>query len=314
MSYRRLAQKDRYQIEAYLKSGLNQSEIARKLSVHRSTISRERRRLKKSYCGETADEKAKQLRALRNERRFKIKDEMKTLIESKLKNDWSPEQIFGRLKLEGQACASTQTIYRFLERDKQARSLYRGRLRLLRNTRNDHKREGWAPAKPHLGVRKNIIERPVEADRRERIGDYERDTVFGKLNGPFLLTIVDRTSRLTKIAWIERKNAVLIHEATVELLKGLTVRTITNDNGIEFSKHNLTSEVLNVPIYFSNAYRSWERGTNENTNGLIRQYFPKKTPLEKLTRAEVQAIEDRLNSRPRKCLGWKTPFEIHNAA
>ena len=125
------------------------------------------------------------------------------------------------------------------------------------------------------------------------------------------MTIVDRTSRLTKIAKLDSISSTKTHKATKRLLRGLPVRTITNDNGPEFSKYKLTEKEMQVPIYFNQPYCSWQRGTNENTNGLIRQYFPKGFDLSAVELKEINKVEDLLNNRPRKCLGFKTPNEVH---
>jgi len=157
-----------------------------------------------------------------------------------------------------------------------------------------------------------IDDRPQVVEKRRRLGDVERDTMMGTWNGPFLLTVVDRTSRYAKIAWIRRKCSTLVHQATVNLLRNEPVQTITNDNGTEFSKHRLTTKALGAQVYFSRAYRSWERGSNENLNGLLRQYFPRRMNLGNVTRAQIKHAEHQLNNRPRKCLGYRTPSEVHH--
>ena len=158
-----------------------------------------------------------------------------------------------------------------------------------------------------------MAERPKIVDERIRFGDFERDSVQGKFKGPVLLTIVDRLSRLTKIKKVRWINAEATHRATVELLRNLPINTITNDNGSEFADHQLTAKALGADIYFNDPYSSWQRGTNENTNGLIRQYYPKGTDFTKVSDLDVKHLEDLLNNRPRKTLGYKTPNEVQNS-
>lgn len=312
MGYRRLAPRDRYQISAYLQSGQSVREIAFRLGVAPSTISRELRKASTSYDPDAAEEITKLRRASRYRNRMKIRGELREIVETKLREDWSPEQIAGRLKLESKTSISHQTIYRFIAQNSNLG--LRAHLRILRKQRKDRKKEGWKPHPEPLRERLLIEERPKIVDLRNRIGDFERDTVLGKLGGALILTIVDRTSRLVRLALIEKKSSYLIHQATVDLLQNDVVHTITNDNSTEFVHHQRTSVELGAKIYFSRAYRSWERGTNENTNGLLRQYFPRKCAIKADDSLRVRAIEQRLNSRPRKCLGFKTPLEVHLAA
>lgn len=311
MGYRRLAPKDRYQIAAYLQSGLTLRAIAFQLNVHVSTVSRE---IKKTTFGYDPDlsQKITDLRRIwKHQKQRIISGNLRTVVESKLKEDWSPEQISSRLKFEGRKSCSQQTIYRFIKRDHLELKKH---LRILQKQGKDRTKKAWRPHPEPLGERMLIEQRPKVVDERSRLGDFERDTVLGKLNGSLLLTIVDRKSRLTKLALVEKKSSYLIHNKTVELLKNEIVHSITNDNSTEFAQHHLTAMQLNTEIYFSRAYRSWERGTNENTNGLLRQYFPKKTEIGTPTATELKAIELKLNSRPRKCFGWRTPLEVYNSA
>ena len=313
MSYRRLTPKDRYQIEAYLHSRLGIRDIARKLGVEPSTISREIKRVPGDYSAE----KAKIDAALKGERRrrgkFKIKGRLRQRVRNLLLRERSPEQINGRLKLKNKSVISAQSIYRFVLRDKKSGGKLFKKLRLLRKQHLNSMTKPWTPFPKTRTDRVPIDKRPKFIDKRMRIGDLERDTVFGKANGPLLLTIVDRTSRLVRIEPVPRKSASEIHKATMRALKRQKVYTITNDNGTEFAEHVETAKKLRVKVYFSKAYRSWERGTNENMNGLIRQYFKRKRSLANVTRKEIKQVERKLNNRPRKCLGFKTPFEVHNA-
>lgn len=206
---------------------------------------------------------------------------------------------------------SKQSIYRHIERERRKGNRLVKHLRLLRRERQDRKRATWLAPSERLTRRTWIDQRPKVVEKRCRLGDFERDTVFGKLNGPLLLTLIDRRSRYAKLEWLPKKCSTLIHAATVRALKNEVVRTITNDNGTEFVKHELTAKELNTKIYFSRAYRAWERGTNENFNGLLRQYYPRYNCVGHPTRAQLKKVERELNNRPRKVLGWKTPAEVH---
>ena len=309
--YRRLTQGDRYQIEALLQSGLSQRAIARQLGFSSSSIVREVQKVTGQYSPKRAEKQTRKRRQARYEKRYKIRGNIKRLIRRKLFQDQSPEQIVQRLQLKTKRkVISCKTIYRYVDRQKKLRDPLWRHLRILRRERKDRKVPQWRPAGGHLPVRKSILERPKIVERRTRIGDFERDTVLGKFNGAALLTIVDRTSRLVKIAKVEKKTSEQIHRATVKLLKNEIVHTITNDNGHEFFRQEKTEKALETEIYFSQPYRSWERGTNENTNGLLRQYFPREMPIE-ASRRELKRVENLLNNRPRKCLGYKTPLEVH---
>lgn len=313
MGYRRLAPRDRYQIEGFLKSGLGINQIAKALNVSGSTISREIKKSLHSYDAERAQRETNRRIRSRYVARIKIKGVLRGRIESKLKLDWSPEQIAGRLNLEQKASVSHQSIYRFIVRDRLSGGELYKHLRILRRQRKARTAINWKPGCNSIKDRIFIKDRPKHIEHRSRFGDFERDTVFGKFNGPLLLTIVDRKSRLLRLAWIRRKSAQLVHRATARALQYDTVHTITNDNGPEFARHKETASELGAKIYFSHAYRAWERGTNENLNGLLRQYFPRKKSIGYLSRMEVAKIERRLNSRPRKVLGFRTPLEIHNS-
>jgi IS30 family transposase len=309
--YRRLTPGNRYQIEALLNSGQSLRFIARQLGCSASTISRELDkgcwRGETDYLAADAQRVTQSLLHAIHQSTRKIRAETESYIRSKLKLDWSPEQICGRMSLlKMKTKVSYPTIYRYLERNRTLRK----HLRILRKKRKDRKAPQW---RPHWFMldRVPIEKRPKIVEARKRLGDYERDTVLGKRGGPALLTMVDRTSRLLKLAWVPKSTAEHIHRATVSHLKREPHHTITNDNGFEFMYHAKTSKALRVPIYFNRAFHAWERGTNENTNGLLRQYFPKKHDIGQLTWKQINTIEKRLNRRPRKILGYQTPLEVH---
>lgn len=318
--YCRLARRERYQIEVLLKRGDGVRAIALALNRSPSTISRELRRngdplVYRAYWATAAEERTQRIRH-RDRAEIRLIDsdsEMKSRIRECLSCDWSPEQISGSMRRRKWGFyASYSTIYRFIYRD----ALYGGDLwKKLRKPRKKRMRMQYLKYRPNQGKILNrvfIEHRPKVIEKRARRGDWERDTVRGSKHEPVILSIVDRKSRLTRLALLEKKSSRDVHLATVRLLhRDPHVKSVTNDNGREFSWHEETSESLRRPIFFTHPHCSWERGTNENTNGLIRQYFPKGSDFSKLTQAQVQAVEDLLNQRPRKCLEYKTPYEAH---
>lgn len=312
MSYQRLTLKERYQIQTYLDSCLSLRGIARKLKVSPSTISNEIAKCGIIYDAEVAQEITSQRNLSRRFGRYKIKGRLKVVIKQKLSMKWSPEQISGRLKFEGRDAISHQSIYRYIERDKSAGGRIFKHLRILRKQRKDRKSINWQPFYDSRQERTHISKRPKIVEKRRRLGDWERDLVFGKVNETLLLTMTDRVSRLNRLELIRKKCSKLVHKGTLKGLKFERVKSITNDNGKEFAMHKETSVKLKAPCYFARPYRSWERGTNENANGLLRQYFPRKTSMKGLTAKQVKQVERQLNNRPRKILGYKTPFEVHH--
>lgn len=315
MGYLRLTQVDRYQIEALITSGLGIREISRQLKRHPSTVLRELRKgfgPNNQYSAQRSERITKKHRHRGHPEMRRIQGEIQSYVLAKLSLDWSPEQITGRMRLEERDSISHATIYRYIERDRVAHGQLWRHLRILRKAGRDKKRVTWKP-KLYLPDRVNIDQRPKIVEKRLRLGDYERDTVLGKRGKSVLLTAVDRTSRLLKLALVKKNTGDAVHSATVSLLRNEPLHTITNDNGFEFIRHRKTTQKLSAQVYFNNRYRSWERGTNENTNGLLRQYFPKKTDIGYPSRRAVNAIARRINTRPRKTLGFRTPLEIHQS-
>lgn len=312
MGYHRLTLRERYRIEALIESGKSIRQTAKALNRSPSTISRELKRLRGRYDASCADQRAFFLKTKPQLNRRMVVGPVKAHIVKKLREDWSPEQISGRMRLENNSLChpSHQTIYRFIYEDRRLGGKLFKHLRILRRQRKDRKVAKYGTYS-HMVKRRMIDERPKIVEKRARLGDFERDTVLGKFNGSVLLTIVDRTSRLLKLAWLPKKTAREAHEATVKLLKHESVCTITNDNGGEFRRHALTEQELQTKVYFSKAYCSWERGTNENLNGLLRQYYPRSQDIGKPTPSELRRVQERLNNRPRKCLGYQTPNEVH---
>ena len=312
MKYTQLTLEKRYQISALIKAGLNQKNIALELNVHPSTISRELRRnrdITRGYNAELAQIKSAKVEKQKNKRDSLTKTIQK-YIRAKLKKDWSPEQISGRMKLDTGMYVVHETIYRYIYANKaNGGKLYKS---LRHKNKKYHKRSNQYQSRGTIIGRVMIDKRPKEVEKKSRIGDWEIDTVVGKDHKGFLVTVVDRKSKFTMIKGVPSKHAEVVTQALIEMItpvKHIT-HTITSDNGKEFAYHKQVSDALNTNFYFANPYHSWERGLNEHTNGLIRQYLPKKSEFIGVSKEEIIMIQNRLNHRPRKILGYKTPYEV----
>ena len=308
-SYIQLTEEKRYQIYAYMKAGHNQSETARLIGVDKSKVSRELKRNQglRGYRPKQAHQRAGQRQA--NKVTIRIEPETWGWVKKLLREEWSPEQISGRLKREQGLEVSHETIYQYVYRDKrEGGDLYRH----LRCQRKRKKRYGSHSTRGLIPGRVSIDERPAVVDRKNRFGDWELDTVIGKNHQQAIVTITERKSKLALFAKVERKTADLVRDAIISLLEPIKdwVKTLTADNGKEFAGHLAVAEELEADFYFAHPYASWERGLNENTNGLLRQYFPKKTDFRQVSENEINKAMDKLNNRPRKTLGYKTPNEI----
>jgi len=308
MSYTQLTQEQRYQIHALLKMGHQQTEIATYLEVHKSTISRELHRNQglRGYRPKQAHQKAM---SRRNHARRRIQAETWILIEAKLRQEWSPEQISGWLKRQVAVEISHEWIYQYILADKHAGgTLYRH----LRCQKKRRKRYGSYDHRGKLPNRVSIEERPAIVDQRQRIGDWEADTIVGKGHRQAIVSLTERKSRLVLLQKVDRRTADLVRDAMIGLLQPFTehLHTITADNGKEFAEHECISSALKTDFFFAHPFAAWERGTNENMNGLIRQYIPKGRQFDTITDHDLLFIIDRLNHRPRKCLDFRTPFEV----
>jgi len=309
MSYAQLTREQRYQIYALMKAGHNQTRIAILVGCHKSTISRELRRNcgQKGYRPYQADELAfdRQCDAYR----ARIAGQTWQQVERLLRQDWSPEQIAGRLKLEKQPTVSHECIYLHVYADKRRGGTLH---RHLRSQKKQRKRYSGYIRRGQIPNRTSIEQRPQIVASKRRYGDWEADTIIGARHQGGILSLVERKSKLTRLHKIESKGAREVKDTSIALLGPLVdrVHTITVDNGKEFCQHEQITAALHAPIYFAHPYASWERGLNENTNGLVRQYFPKKHDFARITNAEVGRVEDLLNDRPRKTLGYRTPNEV----
>jgi IS30 family transposase len=309
--YHHLTQRQRYIIEDLKSLGKSKSEISREVGVNRSTITREFNRnsnQKGGYKALGAQGYANHRRLTSAECRHKIEGLLEELVTEKLSLGWSPEQICGRLKLEGRWQLSHETIYRWIytQQPGYKTALRFGRRRQKRVLRN--KRRGLEKY-----PRKLIDQRPSQANKRSELGHWERDLLEGLRGETSLLVLNDRKSRLTKIIKVESHHCLHVNDQTVKAIGDHACETVTNDNGIEFGKYEDLETKLSVPVYYCHAYSSWERGTVENTNGLIRQFYPKKTNFNKVSQEHIKSVEQNLNSRPRKIFNFRTPEEIHYA-
>ncbi len=307
MNYQQLTQEQRYQIYALRKASFNQTEIASEIGVHKATVSREVRR----GCGGRGyrPTQAQALAAARLGRRARLRIEPETWqqVTNLLAQQWSPAQISGRLKLEGQPTVSHERIYQYIYADKRAG----GVLHLnLRSQKQRRKRYGSYDRRGQLPARRSIDDRPAIVDRKERCGDWEADTIIGRHHQQAIVSLVERKSKLVRLAKVVRNTAELVGRALTTQLASLTVKTITSDNGREFAQHQQVAAHLSADFYFAHPYSSWERGLNENTNGLVRQYFPKKSEFSQITDRQLNKVVERLNNRPRKTLGYQTPHEV----
>ena len=311
MNYNQLTENERYQIYALKKAGLSQQEIAEQLKRNPSTVSREliRNRGLRGYRPRQAQQLSDKRRKTAKKAR-KITDEVKEKVEALIRQELSPQQVVGYFRKHEGLSVHHETIYRLIYADKQNGGTLYEHLRVI--SKPYRKRYGSYDRRGKIRNRVSIEERPAVVERRNRIGDWEGDTVIGKGRKGALLTLVERKSLYTVIRRLTGKHADLLAEAAINAMTDMKekVKTITFDNGLEFSAHELIAEGLETDIYFAHPYASWERGINENTNGLIRQYFPKDTNFNEVTDEEVQFVMDRLNARPRATRDFKSPNEI----
>jgi IS30 family transposase len=309
MSYAQLTRDQRYQIYLLKKAGHNQSEIAAAIGRHKSTISRELQR----NCGSTAYY-PKQANDLARERQGiasapRIMPQTWQRVERFLHQDWSPEQITGRLKLEKQPSVSHEWIYQYIYKEKRRGGALHQH---LRSQKKQRKRYSGYIRRGQIPNRTSIEQRPKIVASKRRYGDWEADTIVGGRHKGGILSVVERKSKLTRLRKLATKGAAELKDNCVALLRPLAakVHTVTVDNGKEFCEHEQIAAALHARIYFAHPYASWERGLNENTNGLVRQYFPKKSDFVPITNAELHRVAELLNNRPRKTLGYRTPNEV----
>lgn len=296
--------------------------IAKKISRSASTISRElkRNKMNEEYSAVKAQSQYEIRRKKCKPRRLLESKLLKQLIQHFIvEEQWSPEQISARLKLENATvCISYSTIYREIYAGNlELRKLSggeRGIARKLRHRGKTRHTKNHQETRGKIKVSNSIHDRPLEANNRSTIGHWEADTMAGKTGSSCLVTLTDRHSRFLLSGKVDKKLSQLVSNKIIELLSVFpkeSIRSITPDRGKEFSKHpQVTDSLNNVPFYFSDPHSPWQRGTNENTNGLLREYLPKGQEMNSYTASEIQQFTNKLNKRPRKCLNWRTPFEV----
>lgn len=318
MGYKHLNYQKRCQILAFWKAGYTQRNIAKEIGVHESTISRELKRnitfvrsklgmwqYKPDYAQVNAKENHK-----KKNKFIKFTDEAKTFVREKLQQNWSPDQISGYAKRHNLFFISGEWIYQFILKDKiKGGKLY---LHMRHQNKKYRKRYGSPKRQGPIKNRCFIDERPQIVNEKKRIGDWEIDTIIGKQQKQAVVSIVERVSKKTILRKVETKTAAKVSEAIVEGLKSCpgSVFTITADNGSEFAYHENISKELHAEFYFAHPYSSWERGLNENTNGLVRQYLKKGSSFTGVTDEHLAFIAEQLNNRPRRSLGYASPNEV----
>ncbi len=314
--YRHLTHEERCQIGALKESGLSDGAIAARLGRDRSSVWRELRRNggDSGYSPGEAQGRAEARRGAASSNPRKMTPDRWARVEGLLAEGWSPEQVAGRLRLEGGWTVGRQWTSEHVRADRKAGGgLF---LLLRRRGRKPNWRGGRHSGRGHIPGRVDISERPDEVERKERVGDREADTIIGKGHSGAVVSLVDRASKYALLQRVDRRTSAAVSAAMVDLLRpsAAPVHTITADNGKEFAGHAGVAAELGAGFYFATPYHSWERGLNEHTNGLVRQYLPKGTDLRAVTDAEVRAVQDRLNARPRRALGYRTPAEVLHKA
>jgi len=305
-TYTQLTREQRYQLSALLKMGHSQTEIAEVIGMHKSTISREirRNRGQRGYRPKQAHYMAKERR---NKPAPRIQVETWELIESKLRDDWSPEQISGRLKRDKDIQVSHESIYLYILADKRAGGDLHKHLRCQNKRR---KRYGSYDRRGKPPNRVSIDERPGIVDRRQRVGDWEVDTIIGKGHRQAVVTLTERKSCFVLLRIVKHLPAILVNNVVIDLLQQFMDRsqTITGAKGKECAEHEQIIIDLDIDLFFTQTNTAWALGANEYMNGLIRHYVPKNRDFASVTDDELLLIITWLKLRPGKCLYFRTQF------
>jgi len=330
MPQTQLSNHERYVITHMHNAGLNNAQIARRLGRHRATVGRELQRNRDGFGVYHYDpaQRTAQRRRSSASRRYKLDapgSDLGRYVRQKLREHWSPQQIAGRLKRESRRRGADpamrithESIYRFVYRRHQFGERWHERLR-RRHKRRRPRSVGQRQASGGRGQipgRVGIEHRPACVDQRRRFGDWEADTVEGAKGTGLIATHVERKSRYTRLGKLADKKAATFSAVSCALMKDLPRklrRTSTADNGKEFAGFKTIESALGLKVYFANPHAPWERGTNENTNGLLRDFFPKGSDFRQITHARLARVQQLLNNRPRKCLDYRTPREVLNA-
>lgn len=311
MSYKHFTKEDRETLHRLKVQKYSNEYIAKILGKHPASISRELKRnsceITNEYWTHLAINKAKERRSIANKTNKHIPLSSINYIKEKLSIEWSPDQIVGRMKLDNIPLISHETIYRMIYENRFGLAQYSIFLR-----RKQKKRQN----RIHRKKRRQIIQNRVGIEHREEtknFGHWELDTVIGKNHKGAILTSVEKKSKYLKAELIEQKSAANVERSISNMFKSLPeegIRTMTSDNGTEFTCHQEVVKKLKTLWYFANPYHSWERGLNEHTNGLLRQYYPKKTDFKAISKEELQQVVEKINNRPRKVLAYRTPNEV----
>lgn len=307
--YKQLTSEQRYTISVLLQNGMKQKDIAKAINVSPSTVSREIRRnsgIRGHYNWETAQANAVRTKRKKPGNRSVDKDVMEEAKRLLVTEQWSPEQISGALANDGKYICH-ETIYRMIRKDKAEG----GKLYQHCRHRLKHRARPVGGRRISIANRTSISERPAEADGK-RFGDFEMDTIVGRGNHGAIVTLIERSTNMLFMRKLKKgKNAIELARTVIHLLSPFKghVKSITTDNGTEFACHEMIGKSLGVNIYFADPYSSWQKGGIENANGLIRQYVPKSETFEHVSHQQITKCSRKINMRPRKKLGFKTPYE-----
>lgn len=310
-----LTECQRYTIQVLLSQNYSKTEIASCLGKHKTVIYREIQRNRDMRSGAYFSDLAQRKYASRIKEKTKkitFTDQIKQTVNRLIKLEYSPEQIVGYCKKEKIACVSAETIYKYIWSDKKRKGIL---FKHLRTQGKRYRKRGRSNDSRGILTNRNPIEnRPKIVEEKQRFGDLELDTVIGKNHKGAIVTINDRSTGLFKIKKVASKESKQVKEAVVELLRELKpfLHTITSDNGKEFALHQEISKELEIDFYFANPYSPWERGANENLNGLLRQYVPKSSSFEDLTNEKLYEIQEKINNRPRKRFNFESPNYMFN--
>ena len=310
-----ITKEQRYTIEVLLAKGNTQTFIASTIGKCKSVISREISRNKDmrngKYKSSLAQKKSEQ-RTKEKPKKIKFTEEVKTIVDRLLRENYSPEQIIGYCKKEDITCVSHEIIYQHVWEDKKSKGDLHEHLR--RQGRRYRKRGNKKDTRGIIKDRIDIDERPAIVEKKERFGDLEIDTIIGKNHKGAIVTINDRASGYLWMKKVTKRTAEAVYQAASCLLEDIKdfIKTITGDNGKEFALHKKIAKNLDINFYFAKPYHSWERGANENLNGLVRQYIPKKTDFNTITDEFIKWVQNKINSRPRKRFNYENPIFVKN--
>ena len=310
--YKHLTEEERDMIAVLKAKGISLSGIAQKIDRHKSTIFRELNRNappihKGYYLSHKAQERAKKRWAATHKRERLKNQEVRKYVEVGLRKGWSPEIIAGRLSIDRSSNSiSHEAIYQYIYEKRKELIICLVR-RHKKRMKKGHSRKHQ---NSHIPNRVPISERPNIVEQRKRIGDWENDSMGSRQSKAVVNVLADRKSRVTLLNLLSKKTARETRLAILQSLRKYPAYTITYDNGSENTEHEKINKVLDTTSYFCKPYHSWEKGTVENTIGLIRRWLPKKTDLAQVSKAKIMEIESWLNNRPRKCLNYKTPLEV----